>query len=163
MAVDVGDPYSIARIDSFPTPGKSVAVETSETTVVVSDLYSTIFLDYLPSSIWRTKRPHAGRAPSGAEMLMQNIPNPFNPSTTIIFRVPATQLHGRDVTNVSLEVFSLRGRLVKRLFNAPSGAGEHEVFWDGTNAVGEVVPSGVYVYVLKTGDSRVARKMLLIR
>ena len=163
VAVDVGDPYSIARIDSFPTPGKSVAVETSETTVVVGDFYSTILLEYLPSSIQGTNRPHAGRAPSGAEMLMQNIPNPFNPSTTIFFRVSATQLRGRNTTNVSLEVFSLRGRLVKRLFNAASGVGEHEVFWDGTNAVGDAVPSGVYVYVLKTGDSRVTRKMLLIR
>ena len=64
-------------------------------------------------------------------------PNPFNPVTTIAFRVP----HSGHVT---LDVYDLRGRRIAGLLNEFLAAGGHEVQWHGTDAAGRSAPSGVY-------------------
>jgi hypothetical protein len=100
----------------------------------------------------------AGPLPQVTELaLVGNTPNPFNPSTTIRFGVPET-------TNVRLDVFDLRGRLVRSLVRDQlEGPAWHEVVWDGTGDRGETVASGVYVYRLQAGDQTISKRMSLLK
>ncbi|MCD4690920.1 T9SS type A sorting domain-containing protein, partial [bacterium] len=88
--------------------------------------------------------------------LHQNIPNPFNPRTTIVFEMPAA---GR----ANLTVYDASGRIVARLIERECTAGRQSVEWDGRDGDGRAVGSGVYFYVLETGNARVERKMVLMR
>ncbi len=94
--------------------------------------------------------------PIQAARLFQNVPNPFNPSTTIAFEVPEPAM-------VSLSIFDVRGRTVRTLFEGMATAGRHRITWDGTDEAGGIVPSGVYLSCLTTEGRRTVRKMLLLR
>jgi hypothetical protein len=89
-------------------------------------------------------------------MLAQNYPNPFNPSTTIRYALPRGGI-------VSLRVFDHLGREVKSLVRGPHQAGLYEVRWDGTDASGSRVASGLYFYRLESGPFIESRRMLLIK
>jgi len=88
--------------------------------------------------------------------LYQNIPNPFNPSTTIRFITPERE-------RVELSIYDLSGRLVVKLINNTLEKGEHKVVWRGLDAHGRPVSSGVYFYRLKVGKKVITRKMVLLR
>ena len=98
----------------------------------------------------------ATSAPPARVELTQNQPNPFNPTTTIAFGLPAASA-------VQLDVFDVRGRALRRLVDGDRGAGRHTAVWDGRDAGGHAVPSGVYFYRLQAGDTVLARRMLLVR
>ncbi len=162
MAVGVGEPTSPALMDSFATPGSSAAVGTSSSLILVGDVTSTIFLEFTPTGI-RSDPSMTPPVPSTAGLLRQNYPNPFNPSTTITFSLPTELKRHQNNASVSLEVFSLRGHLVKKLYKGLVSDGEHVITWDGTNSSGESVSSGLYIYLLKIGENNFVRKMLLVR
>ncbi len=84
------------------------------------------------------------------------VPNPFNPLTTLSF-----DLAGPGP--VRLDVFDLRGRLVRRLLDQPLPAGVHRVAWDGRDSKGRAAASGTYLYRLRAGDVVQDRKMQLLR
>ena len=86
-----------------------------------------------------------------AFMLEQNFPNPFNPSTTITYRIPVRGL-------VRLEVFDLLGRRVATLLNETQEAGRHSVSFRP-----EGLASGAYIYRLDSRGASAAGKMLLLR
>ncbi len=88
--------------------------------------------------------------------LSQNYPNPFNPATVISFDLSAN-------SDVTLSVYNALGQKVKTLVEGNLPVGEHSVTWDGTNAAGERVASGVYLYRLKADDFTDSRKMLLLK
>jgi hypothetical protein len=92
----------------------------------------------------------------GRFSLSQNAPNPFNPSTSINY---STTTAG----NVQLNVYDLNGRLVRTLVNGNVASGVHEVAWDGRDAVGRQVASGVYVYRLTAPNGQLTRRMTLVR
>jgi hypothetical protein len=81
----------------------------------------------------------------------QNSPNPFNPSTTINFTIPAAG-------NVSIDVYNVAGQKVDTIANEFMGAGSHSVTW---NANG--LSAGVYFYTVKTGDLSKTVKMTLLK
>ncbi len=89
--------------------------------------------------------------------LGQNHPNPFNPQTTIPFDVP-----GND-TRVRLFVLDASGRVVRTLVDQNMSGGSHETVWNGRDARGNTVSSGVYFYVLDVGGERRTRKMVLLK
>lgn len=91
--------------------------------------------------------------------LNQNYPNPFNPATEIRYDLPEC----RSNHSVILTIYNVLGRQVKILVKQYQPAGSHNVFWDGTNMLGQRVPSGVYVYALQVGDLQMSRKMLLMK
>ena len=91
--------------------------------------------------------------------LHQNYPNPFNPDTEIRYEVP--EYAGR--TQVIITIYDVRGRLVKKLEDRERSAGEYRVRWNGLNESGESVSSGVYFYVLRTGQVTLSRKLVLLR
>jgi len=91
-----------------------------------------------------------------AYQLEQNYPNPFNPSTTIRYSLPAR-------STVELAVFAVDGSLVRVLDSGVKEMGPHEAMWDGRDASGSAVASGVYFYRLNAGSFSETRKMVLMK
>jgi len=83
--------------------------------------------------------------------LAQNVPNPFNPATTLSFTLDKT-------ANASLKVYDLTGAEVATLVNGLYEAGQHEVVFDGS-----MLASGVYVYTLQSEGAVESRKMVLVK
>jgi subtilisin family serine protease len=112
-------------------------------------------LSYLDSSSTQeTTTPAATR-------LLRNVPNPFNPGTTVSFEL-ARPAH------VMVQVFDVRGQLVRTLIDADLPARRHEVVWDGRRSSGAAAASGTYFARLHAehGDSSATestRKMTLVR
>ncbi|MCP4684310.1 MAG: T9SS type A sorting domain-containing protein [bacterium] len=88
--------------------------------------------------------------------LSQNYPNPFNPSTVIEFQLPSKAV-------VDIEVFNVLGQKVRSLVSRPLPAGQHSVVWEGRLTGGNAAPTGVYFYRLRTAETSLTRKMLLIK
>lgn len=89
--------------------------------------------------------------------LAQNFPNPFNPATHIEYSLPKS-------ARVSLAIFNAIGQELARLVNNEVQApGEHTVTWNGKDASGKTVSSGVYFYRLETPDARITKKMMLLK
>ncbi|PIW70204.1 MAG: hypothetical protein COW08_02930, partial [Ignavibacteriales bacterium CG12_big_fil_rev_8_21_14_0_65_30_8] len=95
--------------------------------------------------------------------LLQNNPNPFNPSTSIKFFIP-------NQSDVKIKVYDLLGREVTTLINKNVSEGYHIVFWNGVDKNGEFASSGVYLYrltaVASTGSTTVfteTKKMTLLK
>ncbi|MFQ5869122.1 MAG: FlgD immunoglobulin-like domain containing protein, partial [Candidatus Zixiibacteriota bacterium] len=88
--------------------------------------------------------------------LLQNYPNPFNASTKISYRL-------REPALTKLEIFNLRGELVRSLVNEVQSPGSYQVDWDGTDSEGREVSSGLYFYRLTSGEVSQTQKMSLLR
>ena len=91
--------------------------------------------------------------------LLPNFPNPFNPETWIPYHLAK----GADVT---LHIYAINGALVRTLTLGHQAAGKYQnrsraAYWDGKNAFGEPVASGLYFYTLTAGDFTATRKMLI--
>jgi hypothetical protein len=129
---------------------------------------------YYPHSPWFT---HSGSVPSekqiitgplgtGVELVEESLapspmtlgarPNPFNPSTTIHFNLPAR-------TRARLKIYDIAGRVVCTLVDSDLEAGIHHVSWSGRDDDGRQVASGVYFSRLAAGKETATGKMLLIR
>jgi len=88
--------------------------------------------------------------------LHQNYPNPFNPSTVIEYATPVKSA-------ILINIYNIRGQLVKNLVNKTQRAGKYQVIWDGTdNKLGKV-SAGVYFYQIKAERFTETRKMVLIK
>ena len=85
-----------------------------------------------------------------------NYPNPFNSSTTIRYRLA-------EPGRVRLEIFDIQGQKVKMLADSYAGAGVYQVEWDGTDASGKPVATGVYLARLQKGTASLVHKMLLLK
>lgn len=83
-------------------------------------------------------------------------PNPFNPKTEVRFGLVKEQ-------KVRLEVFDVRGRLVRRLVDEYVGLGHHSVPWEGDDSSGRPVASGVYFVRLQTEEMGFSQRILLVR
>lgn len=81
-------------------------------------------------------------------------PNPFNPSTAVRFEL-------FEPSRVNIEMFDVRGRLVRQLVDRELPAGLHAISWDSRDAHGAQVSSGVYVYVVSIDGERLAGKVVL--
>jgi flagellar hook assembly protein FlgD len=89
-------------------------------------------------------------------VLGQNRPNPFNPTTEISCSVPSrTMLH--------LRIWDVDGRMVRSLVDGVAEPGVHTVRWDGRDASGVSVPSGIYYYLLAGEGFEVTRTMALVK
>ncbi len=88
--------------------------------------------------------------------LAQNYPNPFNPETQISYQLT-------EGGTVSLIICDILGREIKTLVNEDQPYGKYSVSWNGTDNFGNKVPSGIYVYTLRTGNSVNSKKMVLMK
>ncbi len=83
-------------------------------------------------------------------------PNPFNPSTTIEYFVP-------ERSQVRLSVYNLLGEKIRILVAGIQNPGKQTATWDGRDAEGKLVGSGVYVYKFEVGSVQLSRKMMFLR
>jgi hypothetical protein len=92
--------------------------------------------------------------------LRQNYPNPFlvtdNASTVIHYRLA-------EAAPVTLSIYDVLGREIKTLVQRQEAPGDHVVAWDGTNALGEKAPSGIYFYRIQAAEFSLVRKLVLTR
>ncbi len=95
----------------------------------------------------------------GGRLLEQNVPNPFNPLTTIEFIVPTTE----GSAPVTLSIYTVGGAVVRTLLDSHVEPGRHAAVWDGRDGHGRPVASGVYFYRIAVGDRSESKKMLLIK
>jgi len=100
--------------------------------------------------------PADDELPPRAANLQQNVPNPFNPRTTVVFDLPRP---GR----VRVEVFDLKGRLVRVLADERRPAGRHSVVWDGRDDTGAAVASGTYFCRMVGDGETFSRAMTLLK
>ena len=90
------------------------------------------------------------------DLLLENSPNPFNPSTTIRYTLP-------EVSKVKLTIYNALGQKIRVLVDVPQTTGSYKVQWDGRDDSGRPVASGLYLYRLDAGLNVVVRKMMLIK
>ncbi len=89
--------------------------------------------------------------------LLGNHPNPFNPTTTILFSTS-------ENSNVEVSIYSIKGQKVRQLVSNQLSAGQHSTVWNGNDDSGEPVSSGVYFYKLNVnGKTAATKKMLLLK
>jgi hypothetical protein len=88
--------------------------------------------------------------------LSQNYPNPFNPSTRIEYSLPVER-------EVRLAIYNVLGQEVRLLDAGQRQAGKHSLQWDGHDATGRLMPTGIYVYRLEAGSVELKRKLIILR
>jgi predicted outer membrane repeat protein len=81
-------------------------------------------------------------------------PNPFHGLTQIELNVP-------DATHVTVDIFDIQGRRVRRLLSRQLEAGQHQLAWDGTDAGGQALSSGLYLVRARIGEAVIIRKVSL--
>ena len=94
-------------------------------------------------------------------VLLPNYPNPFNPETWIPYDLA-------EDSAVDIHVYNVKGESVRRLSLGFQGAGTYRTrsraaYWDGRNAVGEPVASGVYFYTLQADGIKATRQMVILK
>ncbi|MDQ1328381.1 MAG: hypothetical protein QG641_1666, partial [Candidatus Poribacteria bacterium] len=93
--------------------------------------------------------------------LLQNYPNPFNPETWLPFQL-------KDDSEVMIKVYNVKGELVRELSLGHKTAGSYlnrdkAAYWDGKNAAGERVVSGIYFYTIQAGKFTATRRMIVMQ
>ena len=87
--------------------------------------------------------------------LLDNYPNPFNPSTTISFSIPNESI-------IKLGIYNIKGQLVRVIVNKVLSSGEHSVVWNGRDSNSKSVSSGIYFYKINVNDKTEAVKKCLL-
>jgi hypothetical protein len=119
-------------------------------------------LVFLSGYFYKSKSPLSNVINSGSQniprkhFLYQNFPNPFNPATRINF-------HLIKQSKLEIRIFNTVGQQIRLLVNETRSAGDYTLFWNGKDDSGKAVPSGLYVYSMKTGDFTETRKMILMK
>ena len=144
--IEVGDRLELTVTDI----NGNIASETFNFTVNAANLENAVLTVTL-NSIGTPKQ----------NRLLQNYPNPFNPETWIPY-------HLAEAGNVSLSIYDTAGQLIRTLLLGYQSAGfyenrTHAAYWDGRNALGEPVASGVYFYRLTTPSFQQTRRMLILK
>ena len=88
--------------------------------------------------------------------MLQNYPNPFNPETTIQYSLPKQ-------THTTITVFNIKGSRVNTLVNGLQQAGSHSIVWNGCDANGQKVSSGIYYARIEAGEYQQTIKMILFQ
>ena len=92
----------------------------------------------------------------GHYQLYQNFPNPFNPSTTFEYQMPAAG-------PVELNIYNLLGRRISTLVDGIKPAGKYRLAWDGTDSRGRTVPAGIYLLKMNAGEYTKVIRMVLVK
>jgi hypothetical protein len=142
--------------------GKDRILATFNTTGAFNGLYDVVVYNPGGSSamlddVFEIKNSVVGPDPVPPRYeLMPNYPNPFNPSTTIRYRIGSRE-------HVELSVYDVSGALVRTLVDGVKNVGAYTLEWNGRDDAGNTVSSGVYFYRLVAGNFSDVRKMTLVR
>ncbi len=88
--------------------------------------------------------------------LEQNVPNPFNPQTSIRYAVTAEDW-------IRVDIHDVQGRLVRTLVDDLQQPAQYHVSWDGTDDGGSPLASGTYYYTVRIGNEQASRKMVMLK
>ena len=89
--------------------------------------------------------------------LLQNFPNPFNPTTTISFSLAQDQ-------ELELSIYNIRGQKIRSLLpKSVLSRGEHQILWDGKSDYNRAVSSGIYFYKIEGKDVSITKRMVLLK
>jgi hypothetical protein len=155
------------RLNSYPVIKQEIGGTPYQMPAFISELrFRSRIPIYLDEIQLRTLLPLALRPTLVAETheatlpqqfrLDPNYPNPFNPSTTIRFALPAS-------TQVGLVLYNMAGQKVATLLSGQREAGIYTVQWNGRDEQGHFLPTGVYLYRLQAGAQVETRKLLLLK
>ena len=90
------------------------------------------------------------------QRLYQNYPNPFWGNTSIVYQTA-------KAGPVSIDIYNIKGQLVRSLSSNQKSAGRHEINWDAKDVSGRDVAPGIYIYKMSGPEGKESRKMLLIK
>jgi len=155
------------RFDSGPF---ELALQTEDASYCESLIYDGEYKYYVtalylgeegaPSAVLDVPFPYVSnedpQIPQLQTALGKNYPNPFNPTTTISFTLA-------EPGPASLKIYNAKGQLVRQLANSQYTAGQHHLIWDGRDALGRPVSSGLYFYRLQSQDYSQSHKMILMK
>ena len=115
--------------------------------------------EHLANAVLPVKLDGIGRPEQN--LLLQNYPNPFNPETWIPYQLS-------EDTPVSISIYDTTGKLVRTLSLGFQSAGFYNsqgraAYWDGRNALGERVASGLYFYQLTTPAFQQTRRLVIVK
>lgn len=166
---DKGDPYAFVGVSPVLEPGEThtppeaalivpegAGIVASAVTYLVAYAPALNMPDTLTTTITFDLITSVVSESHPALVLYQNVPNPFNPATTISYTLP-------EAAFVTLSIYSVVGKLVRTLESENKSPGTHTVVWNGRDRAGTVLSSGVYFYRLQAGDRTLTRKMLLLK
>lgn len=128
----------------------TIHLRSGETVAVPTDTILRLVFD-----LGQTGIETPGETPA-AFRLLNNYPNPFNPSTTIVYEIPTAAA-------VSVRIFDLQGALVTELLGEMQSAGRHEVTWTGLGAGGERMSSGAYICAVEYDGSILSQRLMLVK
>jgi len=136
------DPDSLVRLvdDGFTYPVRAQVIR--------------LIIDPAPTSVGTDS--DGGNSAPETFGLAQNYPNPFNPETTIQYTL-------KQAGEVKVSIYNALGQRVRELVNSVQPAGEYRVTWNGRDASGAQVSSGIYFYRLQAAGTNLVRKMTLLR
>ncbi|PKN72838.1 MAG: hypothetical protein CVU50_05825 [Candidatus Cloacimonetes bacterium HGW-Cloacimonetes-3] len=147
-SLDAGDVY---ESKSAPQCVQSIKVKDAD----LIKAYPSNLTDY-PVYNLKVKSPDASDLTPPPLALEHNYPNPFNPETTIRYSIDEPGM-------VALDIYNLKGQLVKTLSNGNANSGRYSVIWNGTDNSGNACSSGVYFYRLSTKNKTLVQKMLMLK
>ena len=165
--IDTHTLTAISRFDGlrYPFEFRLEITGSGEPILYVADLYQLRIFQVHPhrfrlavedASQFSVGQEQAFLSSSGVFHLGQNYPNPFNPETWIPYQLAAA-------AHVTLSIHDATGRRVHVKAVGHQRAGAHTAYWDGRNAIGEPVASGIYFYTIEAGHFRATRKMFIQR
>lgn len=167
--VGLTDPFNTSNPNPVPTPGSPAATGASFTNPRLSAFFTpTTYVGAFDPSGNRWDLPWANYDPQNTNYVLsveenqlsslptdftlsQNYPNPFNPSTKIVYSV-------NQPTKVKLYVTNILGQIVEELVNDYRETGTYEINYNAEN-----LTSGLYIYTLEAGNTKLSRKMTLLK
>ncbi|TET81151.1 T9SS type A sorting domain-containing protein [candidate division TA06 bacterium] len=151
--VDISDPLSPSLVASYDTPGDPRGVFAVGDLVFVADYDSLQILRHVAVGV--EEKPAFG--PRALRFrLAQNQPNPFSGFTVISYELATPG-------EITLEIYDVTGRLVRKLVDAAQPAGLHTAMWNGRDEASRKLASGVYFSRLTTESGTLFDKMLMVR
>lgn len=152
----------IARIEAAGTSSEPHDYAYTDTQVIPGNSYTYVLADLSYANDEVVHEDHAltvtiEESSSVQEFALEaNYPNPFNPITEIPYTLSSHE-------KVELNIYDIKGMLVRTLVDGDQAAGYHKSVWDGKNNRGESVNSGLYIAKIIAGDFIATQKMLLVK
>lgn len=153
--LEVSDPAAPLLLETYPSADRGMGVDAEGGLVVLAAGETGVDIYRNPAVVALEDDDQDELAPASGLTLSAR-PNPFNPRLEVAYTLDRAG-------SVRLDVFDARGRLVRTLVHADAAAGAGAVIWQGEDASGRPVASGVYQLRLTTIDRTISRSVTLVR
>jgi Peptidase family C25/Propeptide_C25/Peptidase family C25, C terminal ig-like domain/FlgD Ig-like domain len=154
-AYNNADSWQTAFASAQPAIGHILTIPLNSQDVQ-HDLKLTVWINGTRSAIIITQEELMAAFIPQVTNLLGNYPNPFNPSTAIIYQLA-------DDSQVKLDIYNIKGQHITSLVNEFQAAGEYSIQWQGITADNAPAPSGIYFYKLSSNSFSATQKMILLK